>query len=105
MKDFMTTLCKTAPVRTARMMHIFLEKEMIQCESLHGAAVEMKAKINVASKEALSKMIQRHHIEIKEDRATEIQLVQRMVHITNAKKYPKENGGGDEMTEEIEPHI
>jgi hypothetical protein len=103
LKDFMTTLCKTAPVRTARMMHAFLEKEMVQCEALHNAAVDMKGKINVASKETLSKMIQRHHIETKEDRSTELQLVYKIVNIGNSKKFRKDDE--DENVEEVEKGI
>jgi hypothetical protein len=103
LKDFMTTLCKTAPVRTARMMHAYLEKEMAQCAALRVAAIDMKTKINVASKETLSKMIQRHHMETKEDRNTELQLVYKIVNIGNSKKFRKEDD--EDTSEEVEKGV
>eukprot|EP00539_Tryblionella_compressa_P013047 CAMPEP_0178823536 /NCGR_PEP_ID=MMETSP0746-20121128/5192_1 /TAXON_ID=913974 /ORGANISM="Nitzschia punctata, Strain CCMP561" /LENGTH=1132 /DNA_ID=CAMNT_0020485143 /DNA_START=67 /DNA_END=3465 /DNA_ORIENTATION=- len=103
LKDFMTTLCRTAPVRTARMMSTYLEKEMAQCNALHQAAVDMKAKINIGSKETLSKMIQRHHAETKEDRNTELKLVYKIVNIGNSKKFSKDNN--EDASEEIEKGV
>jgi hypothetical protein len=104
LKDFMTTLCRTASVRTARMVYSFLEKEMLQSAALHTAAIDMKAKINVASKETLSKMIQRHHIETKEDQTTELQLVYKIVNITTTKKFLKD-GDDDNAAEEVEKGV
>ncbi|KAG7353236.1 hypothetical protein IV203_009285 [Nitzschia inconspicua] len=103
LKDFMTTLCKTAPVRTTRMMYAFLEKEMTQCVALRAAALDMKSKINVASKENLSKMIQRHHIETKEDQNTELQLVYKIVNIGNSKKFRKDED--QDNAEEVETGV
>ena len=103
LKDYMTTLCKTAPVRTSRMIYAYLEKETEQCKALHNAAVEMKGKINVASKETLSKMIHRHHTETKEDKETEIGLVHKIVNIGNNKKFIKEEG--DDHSEEVEKGV
>jgi len=103
LKDYMTTLCKTAPVRTSRIIYAYLEKETEQCKSLHNAAVEMKGKINVASKETLSKMTYRHHTETKEDEETEIQLVHKIVNIGNTKKFIKEEG--DDHSEEVEKGV
>lgn len=103
LKEYMTILCKTAPVRTSRMIYAYLEKELEQCKALHTAAVEMKGKINVASKETLSKMIHRHHIETKEDKETEIQLVHKIVNIGNTRKSIKEEG--DDQSEEVEKGV
>ena len=99
LKDFLTTLCKTAPVRTARMAHMCFHTEAKQCSMLHGAAVGTKNKIHVASKESLTKMMHRHHLEAKEDRTTELMLVQRIVNISNTKKFLKDDG---DLTEEVE---
>lgn len=103
LKEYMTTLCKTAPVRSSRMMYAYLEKEMEQCQALHDAAVEMKGKINVASKETLSKMIHRHHTETKEDKETEIRLVHKIVNIGNSKKFVREEG--DDHSMEVEKGV
>ena len=67
------------------MIYAYLEKELEQCKSLHNAAEEMKSKINVASKETLSKMIHRHHTESKEDKEGELRLVHKIVNIGNTK--------------------
>jgi hypothetical protein len=103
LKDYMTTLCKTAPVRTARMLHTFLERELTQCAALRVAAADMKAKINVASKETLSRMVQRHQTETKEDRNTELQVVYQIVNIGNSKKFRKEDD--EDNSEEVEKGI
>lgn len=103
LKNYMTTLCKTAPVRTSRMIYTYLEKELEQCKALRNAAIEMKGKINVASKETLSKMIHRHHTETKEDKETEIRLVHKIVNIGNAKKFVNEDG--DDHSEEVEKGV
>lgn len=99
LKDFMTTLCRTAPVRTARMMHCYLEKELAQCIALRSAAADIKGKINIASKEALSNMNQRHQMETKEDRNMELQLVYKIVNIGNSKKFRKEEDDDDKSVE------
>jgi hypothetical protein len=99
LKDCLTILCKTAPVRTARMAHSFFHMETKQCAAMHGAAVNMKGRINLASKDSLSKMIHRHHNETKEDRTMELQLVQRIVNICNTKKFSKDD---ETNTEEVE---
>lgn len=103
LKDYMTILCKTAPVRTSRMIYAYLEKELEQCKALHDSALEMKGKINVASKETLSKMIHRHHTETKEDKETEIRLVHRIVNIGKTRKFIKEDG--DDHSEEVEKGV
>lgn len=103
LKDHMTTLCKTAKIRTARMIFTFLEKELAQCTALRNSAVEMKEKMNVASKETLSKMIHRHHTERKEDEETEIRLVHKIVNIENTKKFVKDEG--EVNSEEVEKGV
>ena len=103
LKEHMTTLCKTAPVRTSRMIYAYLEKELEQCKGLHNAAVDMKGKINVASKETLSKMIHRHHIETNEDKEIELRLVHKIVNIGNTRKFVKEEG--DDYSQEVEKGV
>lgn len=103
LKKHMTTLCRTAPVRTSRMIYAYLEKELEQCKSLHNAAEEMKSKINVASKETLSKMIHRHHTESKEDKEGELRLVHKIVNIGNTKKFV--NDQGDDNSQEVEKGV
>lgn len=98
LKDFLTTFCQTAPVRTARMAHLYFDMESKQCETMHGAAASTLSKMNVASKEMLSRMMQRHQMEAKEDLVTELQIAQRIVNIGNANKFSKDDG----VTEEVE---
>jgi hypothetical protein len=88
LQQFLTTLCQTAPLRTSRMAHAFFIAEERQCQVLISSAENLKQKINIASKESLSKLIHRHLKEEKEDKGTELALVQRMVHIGNANKFP-----------------
>lgn len=104
LKDFLTTLCRTAAVRMSRMAYTYLDKEMAQCTALHDAAMDMKSKINVASKDILSKMIHRHHREEKEDKSTETKLVSRIVNIgSNTKKFSKDDE--DDNAEEVEKGV
>ena len=103
LKDYMTIICKTASVRTSRMIYAYLEKELEQCRALYSSAVEMKGKINVASKENLSKMIHRHHNDTKEDKDTEIRLVHKIVNIGTTKKFVREDG--DDHSEEVEKGV
>jgi hypothetical protein len=102
LKDFLTTLCQTAPVRTARMAYSYFSMESKQCSLLHGAAINMKGKINVTTKESLSKMIARHHKEQSGDRAVELTIVQRLVDINNAKKFLKDDPN---ISEEVEKGV
>jgi len=85
------------------MIYTYLEKETEQCTTLHNAAAEMKGKINVASKETLSKMINRHHTETKEDQETEIRIVHKSVNIGNTKKFVRDDGDGN--SEEVEKGV
>jgi len=103
LKDYMTTMCKTAPVRTARMIYAYLEKEKEQCKALQEAAVDLKQKVNIASKETLSKMVHRHHVETKEDKETELQLVHKIVNIGNTRKFIR--GDKEYQSEEIEKGV
>ncbi len=103
LKECLSTLCKTAPVRTSRIIYAFLEKELEQCKALHNAAVDMKGKINVASKETLSKMIHRHHTETKDDKDIELNLVHKIVNIGNSRKFLKEVG--DDHSQEVEKGV
>lgn len=81
LKRNLTILCQTAPVRTSRMAHKFFHKEYQQSQDIQKSAETMKSKINVASKEGLAKIIHRHLTEEKEDRISEVALVQRVVAI------------------------
>ena len=103
LKDFLTTLCKTASIRTARMAYTYFYVEIKQCGLLHGAAIGMKSKINVTTKESLSKMISRHHKDDNGDRAVELNIVQRIVNINNAKKFISDDSNG--MSEEVEKGV
>ena len=98
----LTRLFKTAPVRGARIAYRYLQTEARQAGALHGSAINTKAKINVASNDALSKMMQRHSVESKEDREMELQLVQRMVNLGNSKKFLKLEDGTEEVERGVE---
>jgi len=102
LKEYMTTVCKTAPVRTSRMIYAYLEAEGEQSKALYDAAVELNEKINIASKETLSKMVHRHHVETKEDKETEIKLVHKIASIGTARKFVKE---GEDQSEEVEKGV
>jgi hypothetical protein len=101
-EEHLTRLCKTGPVRCARMAYKYLQTEMRQAGALHGSALNTKARINVVSNDALSKMIQRHSIESKEDREMELQLVQRMVNLGNSKRFLKVEDGTEEIERGVE---
>ena len=98
----LTRLFKTAPVRGARVAYRFLQTEARQAGALHGSAINTKAKLNVASNDALSKMMQRHSVESKEDREMELQLVQRMVNLGHSKKFLKLEDGTEEVERGVE---
>ena len=100
LKDSLTCLCKATLVRTARMAYRFFNVEAIQTAMLHSAAINMRQKISVTSKESLVKMIHRHSQETKEDHATEVGLVQRIVNLGNIKKF----SDSDDNTEVVDGH-
>lgn len=100
--EYLTRFCRTVPVRTARMAHGYIQTEIKQTGAMHSAAINTRTRIGVASKDALSKMIRRHNIETKEDRATEIQLVQRMVNLGCSKKFSKPDDGTEEIERGVE---
>ena len=81
LKEALTAFCAATPVRNARIAHKYFQAEAIQTAMLQSAATTMRTKISVASKDSLSKMIHRHHEESKEDQATEMALVKRIVYI------------------------
>jgi len=89
-QENLTSLCKSSPVRGARMAYQYLLTESKQAGALHGSAVNARTKLNVASMDALSKMIQRHDIESKEDQEKEMELVQRIVKLGNSRKFSKD---------------
>jgi hypothetical protein len=72
----------------------------MQTATLYSAAVEMRQKISVATKESLAKMIHRHAQETKEDHATEVALVQRIVNLGNIKRFSE----SDDNTEVVDGH-
>lgn len=98
LKEHLTRLCKAAPIRSARMAHHFLQVETLHTGALHGSAININTRTNVASKDTLSKMIHRHGIEVKEDREAEINIVQRMLNLGSSKKFLKL----EDDTEEVE---
>lgn len=98
LKDSLTGLCKATLVRTSRMAYRYFNVEAMQTAMLHSAAVAMRQKISVASKESLAKMIHRHSQETKEDHATELALVQRIVNLGNIKKF----SDSDDNTEVVD---
>jgi hypothetical protein len=102
LQEHLTRLCRTVPVRTARMAHGFIQTERKQTGAMHGAAINTRTRITIASKDSLSKMIRRHGIEIKEDRVAELQLVQRMVNLGSNKKFSKTDDGTEEIERGVE---
>lgn len=102
LKEYLTRLCKTVPIRTARMAFAFIQTETKQTAAMHAAAINMKTRISLASKDALSKMISRHSIEIKDDRTTELQIVQRIVNLGSVKKFSKTDDGTEEIERGVE---
>lgn len=83
----LTTLCLTAPLRTSRMAHKYIQKEYEKAQSVAKIADDMLSKISVATKETLTKVMTRHGNEEKEDKTTEMALVKRIVDIGNNKKF------------------
>mmetsp|Transcript_31429 Transcript_31429/g.75794 ORF Transcript_31429/g.75794 Transcript_31429/m.75794 type:complete len:480 (-) Transcript_31429:278-1717(-) len=97
----LTTLCRTAPLRTSRMAHKYIEKEYEKAQFIDKTADGMVSKISVATKETLGKVITRHGTEEKEDKTTEMALVQRIVDIGNNKKFVPP----DQNTQEVEKGV
>ncbi|CAJ1951142.1 unnamed protein product [Cylindrotheca closterium] len=99
--ESLTTLCCTAPLRTSRMAHKYIEKEHEKAQSVAKTADGMVSKISVFPKETLAKVITRHGREEQEDRTTEMTLVQRIVGIGNNKKFVPP----DQNTQEVEKGV
>ena len=102
LKDSLTTLCRSANVRTARMAWAFFKSEAMQCSLLHSAAGSLRNQIDLTNNEAVTKMVSRHHDENKEDMKTELALVQRMVNLGNMKRFPIAGVGPNSEAETIE---
>ena len=104
LRGSLTNLCKSAPVRTARLAYRYFNIEAMQCAMLHSAAATMRGKITCASKESLTKMVRQHEAETKEDLNCELQLVQRLVSLGNTKKFNDGsiNEGGVEIDTDVE---
>jgi hypothetical protein len=93
LRHSLTDMCRATPVRVARMAWRYWNTEAHQCALLNAAAISLKTKVSTASKETVSKMIKRHMAQEKEDRATEGDLVQRIVNIGNTKKFSPATDG------------
>jgi hypothetical protein len=86
LRQSLTTLCRVTPIRTARMAWRYLNTEATQCALAHSAAVSLRTKINVSSKDSVSRMIKRHLREEKEDSATELTLIGNIVDLGVSKE-------------------
>jgi hypothetical protein len=93
LRHSLTAMCRATPVRVARMAWRYWNTEAHQCALLNAAAISLKNKVGTANKETVSKMIKRHMAQEKEDRATEGDLVQRIVNIGNTKKFSPATDG------------
>lgn len=100
LKDSLTCLCKATLVRTSRMAYRYFNVDAMQTVMLHSAAANVRQKISLSSKDALVKMIHRHSQETKEDHATELGLVQRIVNLGNIKKF----SDSDDNTQVVDGH-
>jgi hypothetical protein len=93
LRHSLTAMCRATPVRVARMAWRYWNTEAHQCALLNAAAISLKNKVDTANKETVSKMIKRHMAQEKEDRATEGDLVQRIVNTGNTKKFSPATDG------------
>eukprot|EP00934_Nitzschia_sp_Nitz4_P002412 Nitzschia sp. Nitz4//scaffold327_size20599//12971//16273//NITZ4_008636-RA/size20599-augustus-gene-0.5-mRNA-1//-1//CDS//3329547946//2407//frame0 len=100
--DHMNRLCKTVPVRTARMAYGYALVESKECAAVRGAAVGMKTKTDIVSHEVLAKMMARHQQEDHKDSSVELSLVHRMVNLGNTKRFSKTDDGGEEVESGVE---
>ena len=89
----MSALCRVVPVRVARMAWRYWSTESVQCTMVKRSAAFLKAKVDLASKDTVSKMIKRHLKEEKEDNVVEMDLVHRIVNIRQVKKFNHSSGG------------
>ena len=104
LKESLTTLCKSTPMRTARMAYSYFKSEATQCAMLKADAGNLRTKIDLSNKETVARMIARHQEENKEDMKTELDLAQRMVNLGNMKKFlpPGSPSKGTEETIEVD---
>jgi hypothetical protein len=97
LRESLTTLCKSTPMRTARMAYAYFKSEANQCRLLRSASAALRSKTDLSVKQAVSQMLERHQAENKADMMTELALAQRMLNLGNTKKYaPAEAGNTDE---------
>jgi len=87
LRHSLTSLCRATPIRVARMAWRHWSTEACQCASINTAAVSLKAKVDVASKDSVTKMVERHFQEEEEDNAKELDLITRIVNIQKNKKF------------------
>lgn len=89
----LTALCRSTPIRVARMTWRHWSTEASRCSAINAAAVNLKSKIDLASKDSVSKMARRHAQEEQEDRIAELDLITRIISIQN--RFNKTNGKDD----------
>lgn len=97
----LTTLLQTAPLRTARMAHLFLQEELTAKRQVQKNSIIVQTKMNVTSKESAEKLRSRHELEEREDKATEMEIVQRIVQVGTVKKFMHSNSSNDATEMEV----
>ncbi|CAB9525152.1 expressed unknown protein [Seminavis robusta] len=103
LRESLTTLCKSTPMRTARMAYAYFRSEANQCRLLRSAAAALRNKTDLSVKEAVTQMVVRHQAENKEDMKTELSLAQRMVNL-GKKRFPSSGNGNQEIDSDDQEH-
>ena len=93
LRQSLTTMCRGTPVRVARMAWRYWNTEAHQCALLNAASISLRNKVGIVSKDSMSKMIKLHLAQEKEDKVTELALVQRIVNIGNVKNNSSATDG------------
>jgi hypothetical protein len=96
LQESLTALLKATQLRAARMAHQFCAAESKLATFLSSAAISLRTKINVADRDVLTRIQERHRTDSKADDKTELELVERLLEIGNTKKYDPSRLAGPE---------
>ena len=101
----LTTMFRTAPFRISRIAWRYWHTEASHCAMINSAAAELRTKLDIVNPSSVSKLLKRHSKDEKIDCTKELELIQRIVHLGNGKKFPSAtesiNDGGSVSTTSI----
>lgn len=83
----LTTLCRSVPIRGARMAYKYFHVEASQTALLSSAAISLRTKVNIADRSSVDELKERHIRESADDDRDETATVQKILDIGYTSKF------------------